>query len=77
MNFSIYVLNYLDNRFVKALLKYITFVINNLKVKILIDINVLIFKNINLIISSRISYINNYNITFKLIITPLIKLFIK
>ena len=43
----------------------------------LIEINILIIEDINLIISTRSNYINNYNIIFKLIIIFLLKLFIK
>ena len=43
----------------------------------LIDINIFTFKNINLIIFTRINHINNYETTFQLIMTSLIKSFIK
>ena len=51
--------------------------INNLKAKILIEIDILVSKNIDLIISLRIDYINSYNITFKFIVILLLRSFIK
>ena len=50
---------------------------NNLKTRILIDINIFDIENIDFVISARIDYIDNYNITFKFIITSLSKSFIK
>ena len=50
---------------------------DNLRAKILIKINILAFKDINLIISKRFNYINSYNIKFKLIVTLLFRSFIK
>ena len=52
----------------KALIKRKTFIINNLRVKILIEIDILTFKDINLIISTYSNYIDSYRIKFKLII---------
>ena len=43
----------------------------------LIEMNILIFENIDFIISTRTDYINSYNIIFKLIIVSSIRLFIK
>ena len=78
VNLNIYVLNrYLDSRLIKVLFKYIIFVINNLRVKMLIKINIFIFKDIDFVISTRTNYIDSYNTTFKLIITSSIKPFIK
>ena len=79
INLDIYVLDYydIDNRSVKALFKYITFMINNLRVKILININILIYEDIDLIIFTRIDYINNCYILFSLIIILLIRFLIK
>ena len=51
--------------------------VDNFKIKMLIEINILISEDINLIIFIRISYINNYNIIFKFIIISLIRSFIK
>ena len=51
--------------------------VNNLKVKIFIDINILTCENIDLIIFTRIDYINNYYISFNLNIILFIKPFIK
>ena len=77
INLEIYVSKYYNDQFIKILLKYITFIINNLKINILIKINIFNFKKINLIIFTRINYINNYNIIFEFIIILLAKLFIK
>ena len=79
INLDIYILNYynVDNKFVKALFKHIIFIINNLKVKIFININILICENIDLIIFMRINYINNCYILFNLNIILSIRLFIK
>ena len=79
VNFDIYVLKYynIDNRFVKALFKYITFIINNLKIKIFININILVYENIDLIIFTRIDYINNYYISFNFNIILFVRFFIK
>ena len=51
--------------------------INNFRIKMLIDINVFVIKDINLIIVIRKSYIDNYYITFKFTIIFSSKLFIK
>ena len=51
--------------------------INNLKIKMFIDINILIYKNIDLFISTRIGYINNYYILINLNIILSIRSFIK
>ena len=76
---DIYVLQYynIDNRFIKALFKYIAFIINNLKVKMFININILICENIDLAIFTRIDYINNYYILFNLNIILFVRFFIK
>ena len=58
----------------KALLKHQTFVINNLRVKMLIEMNVLAFKDIDLIISTRSDYIDSCRIKFKLVVTSLERL---
>ena len=50
--------------------------VDNLKTKILININILIFKNLDLIIFIYINYIENYYIIFNLTIASS-KLFIK
>ena len=79
VNLDIYVSKYynIDNKFIKTLFKYITFIIDNLKAKIFIDINILIYKDIDLIIFTRINHINNYYISFNFNITPFIRPFIK
>ena len=66
-----------DERPVKALLKYQTFMINNYRTKMLISINILIIKDIDLIIFTRTRHINNCYITFEFTIAPLLRLFIK
>ena len=78
MNLNIYILDrYLDSRSIEVLFKYITFIVNNLRAKMLININIFISKDINFIISKRINYINNYNIIFKFIVTLSARPFIK
>ena len=79
INLDIYILNHhdIDNKLVKALLKYITFIINNLKAKMLININILAFENINLNILKRIGHIDNYYISFNFNITPPARSFVK
>ncbi len=46
---------------------------DNLRVKILISIDILVFKDIDLIISIYISYIYSYSTIFLLIITLLLR----
>ena len=53
------------------------FIINNLRIKIFININIFAYENIDLIIFTRINYINNYYIIFNFNITSFIKPFIK
>ena len=76
---NIYILEYynFNKRSIEVLLKYQTFIVNNLYTKILIRIDILILENINLVISIYLEYINSYYIKFKLIITPLLRLLIK
>ena len=50
--------------------------VDNLKIKIFININILIFENVDLTIFIYINYIENYYIIFNLIISPP-RLFIK
>ena len=66
-----------DERFIKALLKSQIFVINNLRAKMLIDINVLVVEDIDLIIIMRKKHIDNCHITFEFTITLFLKSFIK
>ena len=66
-----------DKRLIKVLLKCQIFVINSLRAKMLIDINILIIKDIDLIIVIRKRHIDNCRITFELIITFSLKTFIK
>ena len=79
INLDIYVLDYynFNNKLTKTLFKYITFIINNLKTKIFININILIYEDIDLIISTRFDYINNYYILFNLNILSPIRFYIK
>ena len=79
VNLDIYILEYynIDNRSIKALLKYMTFIVNNLKIKIFIDIDILAYKDINLVIFTRIDYIDNFYISFNFNIILFIKPFIK
>ena len=51
--------------------------INNLKIKMLINMNIFTFKDIDFIIFTRINYINNYDIIFSFTIISLIRFFIK
>ena len=57
-----------NDRLIKALFKYFIFIIDNLRVKIFINIDILISKEINLIISISIENIDTYNVLFNLII---------
>ena len=66
-----------DDKFIKVLFKYQIFVINNLRVKMLIDINVLAIEDIDLIIIMRKRHIDNCQITFELTITSFLRSFIK
>ena len=50
---------------------------DNLRTKILIKIDILISKDIDLITSKRFEYISSYNTKFKLIVTSLFRSFIK
>ena len=79
VNLDIHISRYydIDSKFIETLFKYIIFVINNFKVKMLIDINVFIYKNIDLIIFTRIDYINNYCILFNFNVILSIRFFIK
>ena len=79
INLDIYVLDYydIDDKLVKVLFKYITFMVNNLKIKMLIGINILTFEDINLNISKRINRINNYCISFNFNVISSIKPFVK
>ena len=79
INFDIHVSKYynIDNKFIKALFKYITFIINNFKAKIFININILAYEDIDLIIFTRIDYIDNCYISFNFNVILLTKFFIK
>ena len=66
-----------DDRPIETLCKYMTFVINNLKTKMFININIFIFKDIDFIIFTRISHIDNYDIIFQFTMNSLIRSFIK
>ena len=62
VNFNIYISNRynVDDKFVEVLFKCQIFVINNLRIKMLIDINVLAIEDIDLIIIMRKGHIDNY-----------------
>ena len=77
VNLNIYVLDYLNDRPIKILFKHTTFVINDLRTKILIEMNVLVFEDIDLIIFTRIDHIESCDITFQLFVTPSARSFIK
>ena len=79
INLDIYISKYynIDNKLIKALFKYIIFIINIFKIKIFIDINILVCEDIDLIISTRIDYINNCYILFNFNVILSIKPFIK
>lgn len=78
INLNIYVLgHHLNNRPVEALFRYIAFIIDNFRAKMLIEINIFVVKNIDLIIFTRIDYVDSYNIIFELIVISLVRLFIK
>ena len=79
INLDIYILNYydIDNKPVKALFKYIIFIINNLKAKMFININIFIFEDINLNILKRIGRIDNYCISFNFNVISFIRSFVK
>ena len=78
INLSIYVSErYTKNQFVEVLLRYIVFVVDNLKAKMLIEMNILVSEDIDLIISTRIDYVDSYSTTFELTITSPARLFIK
>ena len=79
INLDIYVLSYynVNDKFIKVLFKYITFIIDNLRVKIFININILACENIDLTIFTRIDYINNYYILFNFNIILFARFFIK
>ena len=51
--------------------------INNLKVKMLININIFIFENIDLNILKRIDRIDNYYISFNFNVISFIRSFVK
>ena len=53
------------------------FVIDNLRIKIFININIFAYENIDLIIFTRIDYIDNYYILFNFNIILFINPFIK
>ena len=65
------------SRSIKVLLKRQAFIIDELRVKMLIKIDILTSEDIDLAISIRTNYINSYRITFKLIIVSLSRPFIK
>ena len=77
VNFSIHVSGYNNNRPIEVLFKHMVFVVNNLRARMLIDMNIFDIENIDFVISARINYIGNCNITFELIVTPLSRSFIK
>ena len=66
-----------NRRPIEALLRYPIYIVDSLKAKILIGIDIIIPKDIDLVISSKIGYISSYRTNFKLTITPLIRPFLK
>ena len=50
---------------------------SNLRIKILIKINILAFKDIDLAISTRTSHINSYRTTFKLLVISSLRPYIR
>ena len=51
--------------------------INNLRAKILISMDILASKDINLILTNRSGHVNSYQIKFDLVITPLLRPFVR
>ena len=79
INLDIYISSHhsSDSRPIKVLLKHIAFVIDNLRAKILISIDILAAEDVNLIIFTYINFIDSYNTTFQLTITLSIRFFIR
>lgn len=78
INFEIHISDYrVDDRSIETLLKHIIFVVDDLRAKMLIDINILTSENIDLIIFTRSNYIESYDTLFSLIVTLLTRLLIK
>ena len=50
----------MNRRSIEVFIKRQTYVVDNLKAKMLIDINIITSKDINLVILERIEYINSY-----------------
>ena len=61
----------------KVFFRRLAYVINSLRAKILININIITLEVINLIISKQTNYINSYRIIFELEIALLTRLFLK
>ena len=66
-----------DGRPVEALLKHMAFVVDNLRAKMLIGMDILAAEDIDLVISTRTGFIGSCNITFQLTVTPPTRPFIK
>lgn len=79
VNLYIYISGFYDadNRLIEALFKRFAFVVDNLRVKMLIRIDILASEEIDLVISIRTNHISNYDITFQLTVAPLLRPFIK
>ena len=79
VNLGLYILKHydVDDRPMKVLLRCQAFVVNNLRAKMLIEINILDSKNIDLIISTRIEHIESYFTVFELNIESLTRVFIQ
>ena len=59
-----------NSRTVDALIQWPTFIVDNLRAKILIGIDILVVEDIDLTISTRTGQIGSYRTTFDLIVTP-------
>ena len=71
INLSIYVPGtHDDGRPVEALLRHQAFVVDNLKAKMLIGMDVLASEDVNLVLSTRAGYIGSCHTKFELIIAP-------
>ena len=68
VNLDLYISEYydVDDRSVKALFRCQAFIVNNLRAKMLIEMNILDPKNIDLIISTRIEHIESCFTVFEL-----------
>ena len=79
VNLDLYILEHynVNDRPVKVLLRCQAFVMNNLRAKMLIEMNILDSKNIDLIISTRIEHIESYFTVFELNVKSSTRVFIQ